>query len=177
MDVGVKLSAFAAEVKKRFQALGKLRYAILLLVLGLLMMLPARQNTAGGETVAVMQESEALPEICIEQQMEQILSRVEGAGSVQVMLTIQHDGETEYQVNREESSDGTNREIRLETVVGRGETEPVIRSQTAPVYRGAVVLCQGADSALVRYRVTKAVCSLTGLGSDKVTVLKMKTNN
>jgi len=175
--MGVKLSAFAADIKKRFQALGKLQYAILLMAAGLFMMLPVRQNTAGEEAVAVMTESSALPELSMEEQIAQLLSQVEGAGNARVMLTVQHDGETEYQVDREESSSGTNRDIRLETVFGRGETEPVIRSRSAPVYRGAVVLCQGADSAVVRYRVTKAVCSLTGLGSDKVTVLKMKTNN
>lgn len=39
---------------------------------------------------------------------------------------------------------------------------------------GAVVVCQGADLAQVRLNVTNAVSSYTGLGCDKITVLKMK---
>ncbi len=39
---------------------------------------------------------------------------------------------------------------------------------------GAVVVCQGADSAAVRLIVTNAVTAYTGLGSDKIWVMKMK---
>ena len=39
---------------------------------------------------------------------------------------------------------------------------------------GAVVVCQGADDAQVRLNVTNAVAAYTGLGSDKITVMKMK---
>ena len=40
--------------------------------------------------------------------------------------------------------------------------------------RGAVVVCDGADSATVRLRIMQAVSALTGLGSDKISVIKMK---
>lgn len=40
--------------------------------------------------------------------------------------------------------------------------------------RGAVVVCAGADSARVRLAVTNAVSAYTGLGSDKITVMKLK---
>ena len=43
-----------------------------------------------------------------------------------------------------------------------------------PVYKGAVVVCEGADHASVKLNIVQAVSSLTGLGSDKITVLKMK---
>ena len=39
---------------------------------------------------------------------------------------------------------------------------------------GAVVVCSGADDARVRLTVTNAVAGYTGLGSDKITVMKMK---
>lgn len=39
---------------------------------------------------------------------------------------------------------------------------------------GAVVVCRGCDSAKVRLDVTNAVMAYTGLGSDKITVMKMK---
>ena len=39
---------------------------------------------------------------------------------------------------------------------------------------GAVVVCSGGDSPTVRYLVTNAVSAYTGLGSDKITVMKMK---
>lgn len=39
---------------------------------------------------------------------------------------------------------------------------------------GAVIVCRGAELATVRLNVTNAVMSYTGLGSDKITVMKMK---
>jgi len=39
-----------------------------------------------------------------------------------------------------------------------------------------VVVCEGADSAAVRLRVTEAAAAYTGFGSDRITVLKMKTD-
>ena len=50
--------------------------------------------------------------------------------------------------------------------VGRAE---VLLSQS-----GAVVVCDGADAAAVRLYVTNAVMSYTGLGSDRISVIKMK---
>ena len=41
-------------------------------------------------------------------------------------------------------------------------------------YTGAVILCQGADSATVRLQIVEAVSVYTGLSSNKIMVLKMK---
>ena len=56
-----------------------------------------------------------------------------------------------------------------------GET-PVTVKRVLPVFRGAVVLCDGADDASVRLSVTQAVSTVCGIGADKVTVLKMKSD-
>ena len=40
---------------------------------------------------------------------------------------------------------------------------------------GCIVVCEGAESAAVRLAVTQAVERYTGCGSDRITVLKMKT--
>jgi len=39
---------------------------------------------------------------------------------------------------------------------------------------GAVVICEGAEDSAVRLSVTNAVSVYTGLGSDKIRVMKMK---
>ena len=43
-----------------------------------------------------------------------------------------------------------------------------------PEYRGALVVAQGADNAAIKLAITQAVAGLTGLSSDKITVVKMK---
>lgn len=41
-------------------------------------------------------------------------------------------------------------------------------------WAGAVVVCEGGGSASVRLELTRAVSALTGLSSDKITVVKGK---
>ena len=53
-----------------------------------------------------------------------------------------------------------------------GGDAPVVTRTVYPTYRGALVVCQGADRAEVRLAVTEAVTALTGLTADRVTVAK-----
>lgn len=53
-------------------------------------------------------------------------------------------------------------------------TEGVGRVNVLLSHSGAVVLCDGAGNAAVRLAVTNAVASYTGLGCDKIQVMKMK---
>ena len=105
--------------------------------------------------------------------MQTLLSQIEGVGRVELMLTESASEETFYQTDVRVSG-----ETREETTVfssgqNAQKTPVVTKTEPAP-YLGAVVVCDGADSALVRLRVIQAVSALTGLGSDKISVIKMK---
>lgn len=56
----------------------------------------------------------------------------------------------------------------LEELDGVGEAEVLLSGS------GAVIVCRGAGDPGVRLNVTNAVAAYTGLGSDKITVMKMK---
>jgi len=56
----------------------------------------------------------------------------------------------------------------LSAIRGVGETEVLLSAA------GAVVVCEGAQDPAVRLNVTNAVAAYTGLGSDKISVMKMK---
>ena len=56
----------------------------------------------------------------------------------------------------------------LGEIAGVGETSVLLSGS------GAVIVCTGGDSPTARYLVTNAVSAYTGLGSDKITVMKMK---
>ena len=57
---------------------------------------------------------------------------------------------------------------------GSGYEDVVVTEQTYPVYQGAVVVCQGASDSGVHLAVIEAVSVLTGLGSDRITVVQWK---
>ena len=139
----------------------KYRLVLLVALVGVLLMcLPI-----GG------QEAEPIPveqdQVTMEERLEQILSRIQGAGTVAVMLTEAAGEEVIYQ------TDGENGDTVLVTDDQRSQ-QGLIRTREPPVYRGAVVVCPGADSPAVRLAIVEAVSNVTGLGSDKISVLKMK---
>ena len=59
---------------------------------------------------------------------------------------------------------------RWETVMD--DSRAVVTGRTSPVYRGALVVCQGGNQPAVRLAVTEAVAALTGLTADRITVAK-----
>lgn len=167
-----------SKLKSIGKQLQKFKYPAMILLLGLLLLLWPGKNVsapvpeeAPAETVSEEQS--------IQEQVERILSCMEGAGKVRVLLTKSSGDETVYQtdVTQSHSADGT--ESRTETTVlidqaGGGEAPAVIRTVYG-AYQGAVVACEGADRAKVRLEMVNAVASLTGLSADRITVIKMKS--
>lgn len=140
----------------------KYRYVLLVAATGLLLMLLPMGETADAPEPAPTEGVQTL-----EHRLEKILSRIRGAGEVAVLLTEERCGEVFYQT---EGEDG-----RTVVVTGSDRSESgLVRTTSPPVYRGAVVVCQGADSPEVRLEVVNAVAKATGLGTDRITVLKME---
>ena len=111
------------------------------------------------------------------QELEEILGRIEGVGQVQVLLTVQDDGQRQLAADGELSYSGSpqapedyRRTSETVLVDGAQGDEPVVTQRTSPTYRGALVVCQGGGQASVRLAVTEAVTVLTGLPADRVTV-------
>ncbi|GHU91460.1 hypothetical protein FACS1894202_12930 [Clostridia bacterium] len=60
----------------------------------------------------------------------------------------------------------------LETLLT--QTEGVGKVTVLLTQKGAVIVCDGAEDAVVRGRVTESVAAATGLGYDKISVIKRK---
>lgn len=151
-------------LKRITQKLLKYKYALLVLAIGIvLMLLPT--SVKQEETVTQVQtETENSQDISDE--LEEILSKIEGVGQVKVMLTLAAGEQTVYQTD----ADGDTVIVSNADRAEEGLTEQVL----SPTYLGAIVVCQGADSAAVRLNVVEAVAKVTGLSTDRISVLKMK---
>lgn len=154
--------------------LKKYRWAAIVLLTGLILMaIPEKREPI---TVDVP-EASGIGNVTLEQELENLLSKLDGAGKVTVLLTQESGERVRYQVNEDISESGSSVDRRRETVIitdaSRNE-EGLIWQKDPPIYRGAVVLCQGGDRATVRLAIVTAVGTATGLSADKITVLKMK---
>lgn len=162
---------------KAAQVIKKYRYAIFVLVIGIfLMLLPSYTGRqSGNESTQPVQKSESYTDITGE--LTEVLSSIQGVGNVRVMLTVSTGEQTIYQVDENISSTETGSSIQKETVIITGtdrREEALISYIKPPTYLGAIIVCQGADQASVKLAIVDAVSKITGLSSDKISVVKMK---
>jgi stage III sporulation protein AG len=172
----VSQNNFKQKAENLLRKLGAFKYALLILAVGVVLIgVPTKKTNDTPEPLPSQQDA---PED-ISEELEQIVERIHGAGKAKVMLTLECGPTNSYQTNSEihDTEDGERR--KLDTVLassGSGAEEALVVGVAYPSYRGAVVICEGADSPSVRLSVIQAVSSLTGLTSDKIAVIKMSSD-
>ena len=157
--------------------LKKYRYALLVLLIGLLLM--AVPNVGKGNSVATDGENKTgISSVeTLEEKLSSLLSKVEGAGDVEVVLTIAAGEEIVYQTDDDHSNSDSSSSINTNTVTvtdsDRNQTG-LIKQVKTEIYQGAIVVCHGADDPSVRLAIVDAISRITGLGANCISILKMK---
>ena len=167
MGITKQLSQYMEKMKK-------FRMPALVLLIGLLLMaIPIDQ---GKEPVS--EDVEATDKaVSMEKQLEQLLSQIQGVGDVSVLLSVGVGEERVFHTDEDSSINGESRTERNTTVIidsNNNLESPLVSKVISPQYSGAVIACHGADSPSVRLAVVDAVSKITGLGADRISVLKMK---
>lgn len=160
------------------QLLRKYRIPLLVFLLGVaLALVPGRTKKTETQQLTTETADTAFDLSAVQKQMEALLSAIDGAGRVRLMLTLSSGERVVYQTDSRTATASGSTTQETETVFrqsGGSEKEPAVQSVIYPQYHGAVVICDGAERASVRLAVIQAVSSLTGLGSNKIAVVKMK---
>lgn len=152
----------------------KYKYVLLVLAAGIvLMLLPWPRTTADKIVSETPQENFSLTQV--QREMEDLLCHIKGVGQIKVMLTLKSGSALQLAENKTSSQRDAENKQDLEIVKlnrGSGTQDVVITEQIYPTYQGAVIVCQGADDPKVCLSVTEAVAVLTGLSSEKISVVK-----
>ena len=183
-----KMPEVSIKVKDAIKLIGKYKYILIVILAGaVLMLLPTSSSggeTSGGEAAEESEEDFSVEKM--EQRIAEVLAQVDGAGKVEVILTLKtstevilaRDEQTSYKSSGEQGEvTDYDMDSDVSTVVistGSGTEEAVVIKRIYPEYLGALVVCEGGDSASVRLKIVQAISSLTGLKADKITVIKMK---
>ena len=132
--------------------------------------------TAGNlrpESESQKQETEKQDEVfdlqAFQQQVADSLSQIDGAGSVTVLLSA--DVSESSQAAENNSSESYERSTSILSDGSYGEAPILIKSKY-PTFRGAMILCEGADDDAVRLQIVHAVSALCGISSDHISVSK-----
>lgn len=166
---------------KPLEILNRYKYVLLVVALGAVLLAWPQGDRSGGEkSPAPVPVEEAADSL--ERDLEEILGKIQGVGRVDVLLTL-HSGrelvlasDTDLHYNGSvQAPDDYERSSETVVVSGGGAEEVVVTQQRYPLYRGALVVCDGGGSDGVRLQVMEAVAALTGLGSDRIAVVKRQT--
>lgn len=175
---------------------------ILLVLVGILLLvinLPVEKNStksklSDSESDNISKQSAAeddLQEYCsyLEEKLAKILSKLEGAGKVEVMISMKSSEEKivekDQSVSRsdteETDSQGGNRKInsfdsRESTIYDSGSTsQPYVVKVLVPKVEGIIVIAQGAGTGNVSKNISDALQALFGIEAHKIKVVKMET--
>ncbi len=163
--------------EKLIQLLKQYKYVLLVIAAGVLLLLwPSGEKAKTAETTSsgLTGSEEDFSVEALEDRLGEVLSKIDGAGQVSVMLTVRSGMERVLaeDTNTELSEDEQTREEKTVIIsTGSGE-EAVLITQRYPTFQGALVVCRGGDDPKVQLLLTRAVAALTGLGSDRITVCK-----
>ena len=171
------------KLKLEMPSFGKLvdflkRYKFVLIVIAagvLLLLIPGdgeKEEAVIEEGVAGGEEDFSVE--ALEEKLSEILSQIEGAGNVSVMLTVRSGMERILATDQEITERDAESNLREETVIISTDAgdEVVLIRQNYPIFQGALVVCQGGDDPEVQLQLTRALSALTGLNTNRITVCK-----
>ena len=125
----------------------------------------------------------------LENKLKNILSKIDGVGNVEVLITynetsqiqpVYNEESTEENTEETDSAGGTRKitqtDTRKEVVYEEqdGTQTLVIQSTTSPKIEGAIITADGANNSTVKTNIIQAVEAATGLATHKIQVFAMK---
>ncbi len=170
----MKLPGMPAYFKELFD---RYKYILLLCLVGVVLMVWPQEE---GDEARQPAPSSVSEQTQLELRIQTLLESMDGVGKARVLLTVEIGTETDYAFDQNESQNqgdtggSRSRQLELVTVSQSGGQSPVPVRTSAPVWRGAVVVCEGGGSAAVRLEVMQVVQSLTGISADRIVISKMK---
>lgn len=131
------------------------------IVLGIIFM-TAFHDTESGEEV---RETDA---DIREERLESILSEIEGAGEVSVMVTYKDSGEKDIAYEKRESGSGYDEQAVM------ADGSPLVIRETEPEVLGVIITADGADDAAIKKALSDAATAALGAEPHRICIYKRK---
>lgn len=168
--------------KTLFETLTRQKSALRLVLIGaagLLMLAVAGLFPSGGEAEAAQgtEASQAAERQAwaqnLEEELQNLIGRMDGAGETVVMVTLE-EGEN-YVYVTDEKYDESRQNYEKEHVLYStgGGSAPLLETTYMPTVRGVAILCEGGEDARVVSKITETVSALLNLGTNRISVAKI----
>lgn len=162
-----------------------MRTLYIILIIGVAVMLFANSVLGGGREKKEPESAAnvTVPKDEVKDELEAILSRIRGVGSVKVMITYESTGEKYYaaDITNENSSsgaDGQSTRTQAQSKQSRKlitpSNSPIITKEDFPKVMGVIVVCEGGADVQVKSDVINAVKSVLDVADHKISVFAGK---
>lgn len=159
---------------------GRYKYFLLVILVGVLLLTSGIQPASNTQEQTAEQADHGFDLQAFQQSVADSLSQIDGAGRVTVLLSLETGEESVYAADVSKSSQTTdnnsNESYESTTSIlsdGSYGEAPILIKSKYPTFRGAVILCEGADDDAVRLQIVHAVSALCGISSDCISVSKL----
>lgn len=172
--------------KKFFRRMDKQKWIVCILIgiLLLVIAIPVEPKEKGGTEQDMESSGEekittGQYERQMEKRVENIIGEMEGVGKVEVMITLEDEGESvvAQDVNRSTDTTEQQEEVRRETsteesTVFSGEVPYETKVKT-PKIRGICIVAQGAGDSETKVKIYEAVQALFSIEAHKISIVEM----
>ena len=131
----------------------------------------------GSDSSKSIVAAESVSTDSLNKELEDILSQVEGAGEVKVLINYKQSGEKILAYDMESTvneRDGGKENNSKSEVVYDGNKMPVVLKEYMPKVEGVIIVAQGGNIENVKKQLIAGTVALLGIDEHKIEVLKMK---
>ena len=107
----------------------------------------------------------------LENKLENVLARVDGAGKVDVIITLDKGFEYIY-VTEEETRTTSNGTVITTSSIVMVDGEPVLQEEIYPTISGIVVVAEGANDVNVKLNMISILQTIIEVNSSKINIIK-----
>ncbi len=108
----------------------------------------------------------------LESKLSAVLSEVDGAGKVSVIITVESGMETVLAMETVTSETANRKEVVETPIVVNGKT--VVLKELYPKITGVLIVAEGAKSISVLNKIQQATMSLLDIDANRIEILTMK---
>lgn len=108
----------------------------------------------------------------VEQRLAQVLSQIEGAGAVDVFLSVRSEGTIVIAMESTVEEDGS---VTTSPVLSGGE--PIVLEECNPEITGVLIVADGANNLNVRFNLLEAAASVLNIDQSIIKVYTRGTMN
>ena len=175
--------SFKTKIKSMFEKVRKIKHieiyltVFVAIIIAIIYFSLISSNSAQGDSSTnddnITQEFSSSMEYVnyLENKLENVLTKVKGAGNVEVAITLEKGFEYIYATEEETHTTSNGTTVTTSTIV-MVNGQPVLKEEIYPVIKGIVVISSGADDVSVKMDMLSVIQTVIDVSSSKINIIQ-----